>query len=69
MVTKRLPFSGRPRYFHHLIWRNSFLRQHQQPDLRIWGLNAFEPKEGYLLFATAGVAAKWGDGGLTITSL
>ncbi len=25
------------------------LRQHAQPDLRIWGLNAFEPKEGYLL--------------------
>lgn len=35
--------------FSSLDLAQRFLRQHAQPDLRIWGLNAFEPKEGYLL--------------------
>ncbi len=48
MATKKLPFSGNHR-FSSLDLAQRFLRQHAQPDLRIWGLNAFEPKEGYLL--------------------
>lgn len=40
---------GAATVFSSLDLAQQFLRQHQQPDLRIWGLNAFEPKEGYLL--------------------
>lgn len=49
MATKKLPFSGQSPFFSSLDLAQRFLRQHAQPDLRIWGLNAFEPKEGYLL--------------------
>ncbi|POT59793.1 isochorismate synthase MenF [Citrobacter amalonaticus] len=41
---------GAVKTFSSLEQAQQFLRQHeQQPDLRIWGLNAFEPRQGHLL--------------------